>query len=430
MSSPTPSLPGPHNIRRAVLDNGIVVLVYENFAAQSSVIAGSLRVGSLYETPDQNGLASLTASALMRGGSKRDFDAINTALEEAGADLNINAGVHRTNFYGKSLAEDLPMLVDVLSDVLRRPTFPPVQVERLRGEIITSLQIRYQDTRYRANRAFSEALYPAEHAYHYSTRGSLSTVPKITRDQLAAFHRAHYGPRGMIIVIVGAVKAEQAIETIRIQFEDWANADQPKPPALPDLPALSENRRSVVNLPGKTQSDLVMGVPGPSRFAPDYQAAVLANSILGQFGMMGRIGASVREELGLAYYAYSQVDGGFGPGPWSVTAGVNPANLDLAIGRITDELRRLTSEPVSDEDLADNQAFYSGRLPLQLESNEGIASALLNIETYQLGLDYLLNYRDVIYSLTKDDLMAAAGRYLSPDALVIGIAGPERKAGS
>lgn len=429
MSRPTTSLPGPHNIQRAVLANGVVVLVYENFAAQSSVIAGSVRVGSLYEMPDQNGLASLTASALMRGGSKRDFDAINTALEEAGADLNINAGVHRTSFYAKSLAEDLPLLVDVLADVLRRPTFPPVQVERLRGEIITSLQIRYQDTRYRANRAFSEALYPADHAYHYSTRGSLASVPQITRDQLEAFHRAHYGPDGMIVVVVGAVNAQQAIETIRAQFEDWTNPAQPEPPTLPDLPALSENRRSEVMLPGKTQSDLVMGVPGPSRFAPDYQAAVLANSILGQFGMMGRIGASVREELGLAYYAYSQVDGGFGPGPWSVTAGVNPANLDLAVSRITDELRRLTSEPVSDEDLADNQAFYSGRLPLQLESNEGIASALLNIETYQLGLDYLLKYRDVIYSLTKDDLMAAAQRYLSPEALVIGVAGPARKAG-
>lgn len=427
MSSQTTSLPGPHNIRRAVLDNGIVVLVYENFAAQSSVIAGSVRVGSLYETPDQNGLASLTASALMRGGSKRDFDAINTALEEAGADLNINAGVHRTNFYGKSLAEDLPMLVDVLSDVLRRPTFPPVQVERLRGEIITSLQIRYQDTRYRANRAFHEALYPAGHPYHYSARGTVETVSRLTPEALAQFHRQLYGAHGMIVVVVGAVKAADAVQIVRDQLEDWQNADQPEQPALPDLAPVREAKRAVVPLPGKTQSDLVLGLPGPSRFSPDYQAASLANSVLGQFGMMGRIGRSVREELGLAYYAYSQLEGGFGPAPWSVVAGVSPANVELAIDRIREEIQRLTSEPVGEDDLSDNQAYHVGHLPLQLESNEGIAYTLRNIETFSLGLDYLVNYRDTIYSLTRADLLNAAKRYLNPDALVVGIAGPETR---
>jgi zinc protease len=140
--------------------------------------------------------------------------------------------------------------------------------------------------------------------------------------------------------------------------------------------------------------------------------------------MMGRIGASVREELGLAYYAYSQIDGGMGPGPWSIAAGVNPANVGLAIERIIDELRRLTSEPVSDQDLSDNQAYYVGHLPLQLESNEGIAGTLHNMELYHLGLDYLITYRDQICSLTKEDLLAAARHYLNPNALVIGVAGP------
>ena len=232
----------------------------------------------------------------------------------------------------------------------------------------------------------------------------------------------------MIVVIVGAVKAADAIEIVRARFEDWTNPDQPHRAAAARCRAGARaTQRAVVALPGKTQSDLVLGVPGPSRFSPDYQAASLANSVLGQFGMMGRIGKSVREELGLAYYAYSQVEGGFGPAPWSVAAGVNPANVELAIDRIRDEIRRLVSEPVSEDDLADNQAYHVGHLPLQLESNEGIASSLRNIETYNLGLDYLVNYRDMIYSLTRADLLNAAKRYLNPDALVIGIAGPEMR---
>ncbi|MFN8450898.1 MAG: insulinase family protein [Anaerolineae bacterium] len=170
------SLPGSHNITRVTLANGVTVLVYEKFDAQSVVIAGSVRAGSLYETPDQNGLASLTASALLRGGKKRDFNAINEALEDIGADLDFSGNVNTTGFSGKALAEDLPTLVDVLADVARHPTFPAAQVERLRGEIVTGLQYRSQDTRYRANRAFHEALYPAGHPYHYSSRGTVETV--------------------------------------------------------------------------------------------------------------------------------------------------------------------------------------------------------------------------------------------------------------
>jgi zinc protease len=418
-------LPGPSTITRTVLDNGVTVLVYETDAAQSVVISGSLRVGSMVEATAQNGLSAMTASALMRGTERRDFNAIHTELEDIGADISISSGVHRTSFFGKALAEDLNTLVDVFADVMRRPTFPNVHVERLRGEIITGLQYRSQDSRYRANRAFHEALYPANHPYHYSVRGSIETVSKLAVEDLRGFHKQHYAPQGMILVVVGAVKAANALEIIQQHLSDWNGGTAPEPTALPDAIRPSQTQKSFVPLPGKTQSDIVMGLPGPSRFAPDYHAANLANSILGQFGMMGRIGASVREELGLAYYAYSQIEGGLGEAPWSISAGVNPANLELAIERINDELRRLTTEPVSDTDLADNQSYFVGHLPLQLESNEGIAGTLHNMELFNLGLDYLLTYRDRICNLTTEDLLAASRHYLNPDALVIGVAGPD-----
>lgn len=419
------ALPGPDTITRVVLENGITVLVYENYAAQSVVLAGSLQAGSLYETPDKSGLASMTASALMRGTEQHDFDMIHASLEDIGADLDVGAGVHTAGFNGKSLAEDLPVLVNLASEALRHPVFPPDHVERLRGEIITGLQYRQQDTRFRANRAFRDSLYPANHPYHYSTRGTLQTVPQIAVADLHDYHRQHYGPSGMIVVIVGAVKAQDAVDIVRTRFADWQNPAQPTPTPLPDMPSVDEIRRVAVNVPGKTQSDIVLGVPGPSRLAPDYRAAALVNSVLGQFGMMGRIGEEVREKLGLAYYAYSSVEGGHGPNPWNVSAGVNPANVQLAVDSIMKEVRRITAEPVSDEDLADNKSYFTGHLPLQLESNEGIASSILNIELYDLGLDYLLKITDEINALTKDDLLAAARKYWNPDAYVMAVAGPE-----
>lgn len=425
MSMNGTSLPGPDNITRVVLDNGIVVLVYENFVAQSVVISGSLEAGSIYETPEKSGLANLTASALMRGTQHRDFDAIHSSLEDIGADLDIGVGVHSTGFGGKSLAEDLPVLVDILSDALRYPIFPVGQVERLRGETLTGLQYRQQDTRYRASRAFRENLYPSNHPYHYSTRGSLETIPNITLDDIKAFHQKHYGPAGLIITVVGAVKAQDAIEIVRAKLGDWQNPQQPPKPALPELTPVEETRRISVNLPGKTQSDIVMGVLGPSRYAADYRAATLVNSVLGQFGMMGRIGDEVREKQGLAYYASSSLEGGHGPGAWSVSAGVNPANVQKAIESVVREIERITKELVSDEDLSDNQSYFTGHLPLQLESNEGIASSIHHMESYQLGLDNLITFRDKINALTKEDLLKAIQRYWNPEAFVVAVAGPE-----
>ena len=114
-----------------------------------------------------------------------------------------------------------------------------------------------------------------------------------------------------------------------------------------------------------------------------------------------------------------------GPGPWQVSAGVNPTNVRLAIQSILHEIERMIDEPVSEQDLADNKANFIGRLPLNLESNEGVSGSILNMAMYNLGLDYLRNYADIINSVTRPQVQAAARNYLSPIAYVLAVAGPE-----
>ncbi len=422
------SIPNESNITRAELDNGITILVYENPAVQSVNVMGSLQAGSIYEKPEQSGLASLAASALMTGTTSRDFDAIHGALEDVGADLGFRGHVHKVGFSGKALAEDLSLLFDTAGDALRNPIFPAEHVERLRGERLTWLQYSSFDTRYRAAKAMREALYPASHPYHYGTYGDQDSIGKITMDDLKDFHAGHFGPRGMIVVIVGAVEASDAVQLAADAFGDWRNSEQPavRQAHVPDNAA--DGLRPTVVVPGKTQSDIHMGIVGPARKAEDYLAAQLANSVLGEFGMMGRIGKSVREEKGLAYYAYSRLGGGHGPDPWTISAGVNPDNVELAIASIMEEIERLTSETVTDEDLADNQSYFTGRMPLRLESNEGIASHIHSMESFDLGLDYLANYHDMIYGVTKEDLLRAAQNYLRPVGMVVAVAGPDQAA--
>ena len=138
-------------------------------------------------------------------------------------------------------------------------------------------------------------------------------------------------------------------------------------PELPPLQPLVEGVRKHIAIPGKVQTDLLMGTLGPKRGSPDYMAASLGNNILGQFGMMGRIGDVVREQEGLAYHASTSLNGWITAGTWEVSAGVNPANLARAIDLILGEVRRFISEPVTPEELRDSQANYTGRLPLSLE---------------------------------------------------------------
>ena len=174
---------------------------------------------------------------------------------------------------------------------------------------------------------------------------------------------------------------------------------------------------------GKVQSDLIVGVPGIARTDPAYYEMMAANLILGQIGLMGRLGESVRERQGMAYYAYSDLRAGLLPGPWWVRAGVNPANEDRALSSILDEIKRFQDDGPDGNELADAREFLVGSMAVRLETNGGIAQTLAEIELYGLGLDYLERYPGIIRKLSGEDLRRAAAR-LSTRDYYAAIAGP------
>ena len=415
--------PGPHNIQRHVLENGIVVLLYENFAAASVVVDGFLGAGALADGRERAGLADFVANMLLRGASRRPFEEIYGALEAVGAGLDFSAGRHVTGFSGGGLAEDLALVLDLLSDSLRRPTFPNNEIEQVRGETLTGLQIRASDTRQMANLRFREMLYE-DHPYGYSVHGYPKTIAALDREDLATFHTHHYGPQEMVIAIVGAVRAQEALERVEEAFGDWQN--ELYEPAL-DVPTASRpvvTVRDYVSIPDKTQTDIVLGLPGPPRAAEDFLDASMANTILGVFGMMGRLGNTVREDLGLAYYIYSRLQGGKGPAPWYVATGVAPEVVDQALASILSEIDRLQTTLVPETELEDSKMYRTGSLPVSLETNSGLASVITDIEFYELGLDYLQRFPALINDITAERVQAAAQKYFSTEQLAISMAGP------
>ena len=227
----------------------------------------------------------------------------------------------------------------------------------------------------------------------------------------------------MIITVVGGLEPADVLARVEVAFGDWRS----KQAAMPEAPAVdrpAEIIRTHVDMPQKTQSDVVLGLPGPLRAAEDYLEASMANTILGVFGMMGRLGKNVREKQGLAYYAFSRLSGGVGPLPWHVSTGVAPDKVEQAIDSILHEIDRLRNEPLPAEELADSQAYRTGSLPVGLETNSALAGTITDMEYHELGLDYLQLLPDKIQAMTPASVQAAAAKYLSTESLAIAVAGP------
>lgn len=440
MSSTTPhetlpldpsTLPGPETIATRTLANGLRLLAWENFVSPAVYVTASFAVGSHDEPPAQKGVNNLVAALLSRGTRDHDYDAINEMIESRSASLAFSGGVLSTSLSIKSLAEDMPDLLRLASEMLRVPTFPEDQFARVKDRVLTALREREHDPRSMASLAFYKLAYPETHAYHWPTSGYLETVEPLTRADVEAFFETHYEPRDGIIVLSGAMPAQEALDLLEDVFGDWENRPHRQRAPLPDAHPLPEQAvEHFTEVPGKAQSDFVLGVPALSANDPDYVPAQVANSILGVFGLMGRLGESVRDEKGLAYYAYSSLGRAKAPikAPWMAVAGVAPENVQLAVETTLAEIRRMADERVPEDELTDNKLYLIGALPLQLETNEGMAGAIKNMVYYDLGLDYLQRLPERIWRVEAEDVQRVVQTYLAHGRHVLSIAGPRSPA--
>jgi zinc protease len=273
-----------------------------------------------------------------------------------------------------------------------------------------------------ASLRFSELMY-GDHPYGVSQLGYRETIEALTREQVERFYRTHYGAEGMTVTLVGDVPAEGGLDALETAMGRWQGTKRVQAPLSP-VEAIDATRETYTTVAGKVQSSIVLGWTGIPRRDADFVKAYLANCVLGQFGMMGRIGREVRDARGLAYWAYTSLDAGIGPGPWLAAAGVAPRDVKNAIDAIVCEIRRIREEPVGDEELADNKAYIVDSLPLRLEGNEGIAAQIANMELFGLGLDYLQRFPALLRAVSAEDVQAVTRRLLDPERYVLSVAGP------
>ena len=412
-------MPSSDDILRKKLSNGVTLLARENPFSQTAVIRASIPCGSYLDPMDKTGLADFAANCLNMGTFSHNFQQISELLESSGASLAINCGPRTYTIQGTCLAEDLPMILGLMKEILDEPSFPEDQVEIHRQRVLSAYELHLHDPESMADERFDKLLF-GDHPYGRPELGTIEETNSITRDDLFAFHKRFIGPENMIISVSGGVPAEKILEACEREIGTWHKAQETIHPedyffeiACPDH-SVSEH----IEIPEKSELSMILGTLAPRRGSPDFTPAVLGNSILGEFGIMGRIGKTVRDENGLAYYAGSSLTSLSYGGCWTVEAGVNPANLEKAAELIISELKRFTAEKVTEEELNDVKSFYIGSLPLSLESNNGTAGLMLNMEAYNLGLDYLVQLPGRVKAITTEVILETARKWLDPGKLI------------
>lgn len=408
---------------RTVLPNGVIVTARRTATTPAVTINIAVRAGSVCDPSDAAGAMHLLSKVIDRGTATRSADDIAEALDSRGISLGVTVTRHLFSFICTCLADDFDDVLAIIGDIVRTPSLPEDELETRKGEVITMLRQDEDNPGVRATEALMELLYPPPHPYGRRTKGTIAIVEGLTRDRLAALHAARVAPSDMSIVIVGDVDARHAEAVSARVFGDW-QAPAPVPIVVPHALPATSRRRVVIPMMNKAQADIAYGFTTVERRDPEYYACWLMNHVFGQYSMSGRLGDSIRERQGMAYYAYSTLDANVREGPLLIRAGVSAANIDRAVASIDEEVRKLVTEGLTQKELDDSRRFLIYAMPRALETNAGIANYLQTAEFFGLGLDFDVRVPDLLRAVTLDQANAVARKYLSLDRATVVIAGP------
>jgi len=407
---------------RHVLDNGTVIISKEAQTVPAVTIQLSVRAGSIYDSNDLLGLSHLTSRVLDRGTRVRSSDDIAEALDARGVSLTVTANRHVLTVSCMCLSEDFEAMLELIGEVVMQPAFPDEEIEKRKGEVLNAIRQDEDNPAATAMQCLFAMLYP-DHPYGRPAKGNADSVSRIRRDDLVSFHEAHFAPSTATAIIVGDVDRARAVAAGARVLGGWRRA-APGEILLAHPPKDRGRQERVIPMMNKVQADVAYGFTTIVRSDPRYYAYTVMNNALGQYGIGGRLGDSIRERQGMAYYVFSSFDANVVEGPLFVRAGVNPANVERAIHSIDEEITRMATEGLTPNELEDCKQYLVGSIPRLLETNSAIATFLQTSEFFGLGLDHDLRLPQLLGSVTLQDVNLAARDTLDVNRASVVVAGP------
>jgi zinc protease len=380
-----------------------------------------VNAGSTNEPRGKEGVAALTAAALLEGTTRFDGAELAEKFEQLGTSLESGADWDSAFLKITVLSGKLEEATRLLGEAISSPIFPEREIERLKAERLAEILQLETEPRGLADEKFSEFLYDDESRYSRPDEGSTASVGSLTRGDVEQFYRSNYNSGGTTVIIVGDISSENAKNLVIEAFGKWPNGSSQDQPLSGKA---RKNRKSthIVNKPDAPQSELRVGHVGLPRKHPDFFPTLVMNAVLG--GLFGsRINLNLREAHGYTYGASSFYDWRRGPGPVVVSTAVESEVTAPALREILTEIDRIRDEKISVEELSLARDYLEGVFPIRYETTAAIASALATLAIYDLNPDYYDSYRANIHSVSEDAVLRAAKTHLHPDLLQTVIVG-------
>ena len=411
----TPPEAGDH---RHELSNGVVVFVVEDHELPLVSLSLTIRTGSYLDPSDKIGLASLTGSQMRAGGTTSmnaaDFDEEAAFLAaQIGSRVGATSGGANMN----CLTKDLDTCLDMFFDMLQYPAFDENRLALAKSQAIQGMERRNDATGSIEGREFARLM--RGDAHFTTSRQTRGSVEAITRDDLVAFHRRYYHPDNFLFAASGDVQADAILAELERRLAGWSGRAEPVP-AIPAPDFTPRPRLYLVDKPDVNQGRVSIGHLGTTRDDPDRYKVLVMNDILGGGGFSARLLTRIRSDEGLAY----SVSSNFGVGVYYegvFRAGFQSRSETVARATaiVFEEIERIRTEPVEDEELRNSIAYFVETFSRNFSSAASTAGLFASDEFTGRDPAYLAAYRDNIASVTVEEVLDVAQRYLDPDALVI-----------
>ncbi len=409
MSRPLPPL-GPNReltlppTAERKLPNGLTVIALR----RPSVPLVELRLRIPFAKADLPGTALLTQT-LFSGTETLSTVDIAAELQSVGGGLGAGADPDRLLVSGNSLVGGLPRLLGVLADVLNNATYPADEVGTERDRLVDRIQVAQSQPAHLARVALLKRVY-GEHPYAVQTPAP-EEVKEVTPVQLLALHAERVHPAGAVLVLVGNISPDEAIDQVEAALGSWQGAGPHI--ELPPAPQPVPGPLTLVNRPGAVQSSLRLALPGVPRTHPDHAALQLANLIFGGY-FSSRWVENIREDKGYTYGPHSLIEHSVAGTILVVSAEVATEVTGPALLETWYELGRLATLPPRQEELDQARQYALGTLQLGMSTQAGLAGLVSTYAGYGLRLDYLAEHAERLAATTLDEVAAASARYLAP----------------
>jgi zinc protease len=411
---------------REILENGLILLHSEKKSLPIVRVVVAVKAGNIVEPPEKAGLANLTADLLIEGTSRRSSQDIKAEIEFVGGSLNTSGGYDYMTINLSVLKKDLDLGFDLLADIILNPSFAPDEIKRRKKIIKNSILQKKEDPGAVAAKNFSEKVFD-KHPYGRQIEGTEETLVNINRKDLKDFHSSYYIPNNSIMAVVGDVDSNTLKSFLNRYFRDWRRG-QNQSSLLPTLKfgGRAETIKIQKNI---TQANIILGHLGIKRDSPDYYAVSVMNYILGGGGFASRLMDNIRDNKGLSYSVYSYFYARKYAGYFHAELQTKNQLANSAVNEILKEMERIRTEPVTDKELNDARSYLTGNFPLRINTNKKIAEFLTAVEYYELGPEYIDDYKKFINSVTKNDILRVAQKYLNPKNYVLVVVGDIEETG-